>query len=84
MKKINIRTLRKVAAEYGATIEIGEYYQYDQSVQVEAVAPDGKQWVDGPQVLIEPYFSYDPLSRQQAYQSLVNRMELGTMNLDDI
>ena len=77
-KTATLKEARKVAAKYGATIEIGEYNDHDQSTEISAVAPDGKMWEDtGGYFLNELKFNYVKGSANEAYANLINRMNMG-------
>lgn len=74
-----LKEARRVAAEFGATIEIGDYQDHDQSTEITAVAPDGMMWEDTHSYFIcESKFSYVKGSAAEAYANLIQRMKLGT------
>ena len=62
------------AEQFGATVEFSDYNAYDQSFTIEVLAPDGKAWSEGPQILLAYYFQYDKKSKAEACEDLVDRM----------
>lgn len=68
---------KKVAAKFGGKIEVGTYDPSMYGYAVQALAPDHKKWCDGPQILIEWKFTYVKGSAKEAYDHLIERMELG-------
>lgn len=74
---MTLKELKKIAEKHGATIEVGEYDTYNQSTTIEAIAPDGFVWSDGPSILIAYRFKGEPNSASEAYEDLAQRMEFG-------
>lgn len=64
---------QKTASKYGASIERTD--MLDGSFDIEAIAPDGKQWSEGVVTLIEPYHTHFGDKASDGYKSIIERME---------
>ena len=70
------------ASKFNATIEKSDYDSYSQSYIIEAIAPDGSRWSEGPTMLIERYFTYADKAAS-AYDDLIERMNFGIEKITD-
>lgn len=80
--KITFKILQAKAAELGATVE--ERKDWDNSVNIEVIAPDGKQWISGQCLhMLAIYWTYEPNGRTQAIRELYHRIGEGLEPLDE-
>lgn len=72
-----------LAGKLGAKLDVPEYSAHDRSYTVQAVAPDGKQWVAaGSLHLVCVWFTYVKGDKDIELQDLINRMNEGIEDLD--
>lgn len=73
---MNLATLKREAAKYGATVEDFNPDNWDCDLTV--TAPDGMQWVESGSVnMTTLYFPYEKGSKAEAVADLIKRMGEG-------
>jgi len=80
---MTVKQLEQIALSIGAEkLEMNR--DPDGTVEFCAVAPDGKQWVEGGCIhMSEVYWTYAPETRIEAMDTLVSRMKWGLEDLDE-